>query len=55
MVFFRTSFRTSYLRFILIRNYNGFVVYMDFYIKLIFILARFYSGFLQDQLQDQLA
>ena len=29
MVFFRTSFRTSYLRFILTRNYNGFVVDMD--------------------------
>ena len=29
MVFFRTSFRTSYLRFILARNYNGFVVDMD--------------------------
>ena len=27
---------------------------MDFYIKLIFILARFYNGFLVDQLVDQL-
>ena len=29
MVFFRTHFRTHYLRFILARNYNGFVVDMD--------------------------
>ena len=29
MVFFRTSFRTSCLRFILARNYNGFLVDMD--------------------------
>ena len=55
MVFFRTSFRTSYLRFILTRNYNGFVVDMDFYIKVIFILARFHNGFLVDQLVDQLS
>ena len=48
MVFFRTSFRTSYFRFILIRNYNGFAVDMDFYIMFIFILARNYISFVVD-------